>query len=104
METQVLLGPDNYDRIKGCRIYEVTCDDPGLSKPAYLATKNAEHPDAAEVAALDRYIDTFVWGGLQRTTQEASKTTGVRIRLVWASVPCRESGRCHPTAGGLWWL
>jgi len=71
METQVLLGPDNYDRIKGWRIYEVTCDDPGLSKPAYLATKNAEHPDAAEVAALDRYIDMFVWGGLQRTTQEA---------------------------------
>ncbi|MBB4371901.1 hypothetical protein GGD63_004702 [Bradyrhizobium sp. cir1] len=71
MDTQVLLGPDNYDRIKGWRIYEVTCDDPGLSKPAYLATKNAEHPDVAEVAALDRYIDTFVWGGLQRTTQEA---------------------------------
>jgi len=70
MESRTLLGPDNYDRIKGWRIYEVTCDDPGLSKPAYLASKNAEHPDAAEVAALDRYIDAFVWGGLQRTTAE----------------------------------
>lgn len=71
MESRTLLGPDNYDRIKGWRIYEVTCDDPGLSKPAYLATKNAEHPVAEEVAALDHYIDKFVWGGLQRTTQES---------------------------------
>ena len=29
MDSQVQLGPDNYDRIKGWRIYEVTCDDPG---------------------------------------------------------------------------
>lgn len=70
MESGTLLGPDNYDRIKGWRIYEVTCDDPGLSKPAYLAAKNAEHPDPAEVAALDRYIDRFVWGGLQMTDAE----------------------------------
>ncbi len=71
MDRGVLLGPDEYDRIKGWRIYEVTCDDPGLSKPAFLATKNAEHPVAAEVAALDRYIDRFVWGGLQRSDREA---------------------------------
>jgi hypothetical protein len=70
METQVLLGPDNYDRIKGWRIYEVTCDDPGLSKPAFLASKNAEFPVPAEVEALDYYLQHFVWGGLQRTTAE----------------------------------
>ncbi len=70
MESQTLLGPDNYDRIRGWRVYAVTCDDPGLSKPAYLAIKNAEHPVADEVAALDRYIDRFVWGGLQMTTGE----------------------------------
>jgi hypothetical protein len=70
METQVLLGPDNYDRIKGWRIYEVTCDDPGLSKPAFLASKNAEFPVPAEVEALDDYLQHFVWGGLQRTTAE----------------------------------
>jgi len=71
METQTLLGPDNYDRIKGWRIYEVTCDDPGLSKPAFLAAKNAEFPVPAEVAALDYYLQHFVWGGLQRTTAES---------------------------------
>ncbi|MFZ0662260.1 MAG: DUF5695 domain-containing protein [Acidobacteriaceae bacterium] len=70
MDSQVQLSPDNYDRIKGWRIYEVTCDDAGLSKPAYLASKNAEFPDQAEVEALDYYIEHFVWGGLQRTTDE----------------------------------
>ncbi len=70
MDTHVQLGPDNYDRIKSWRVYEVTCDDPGLSKPAYLASKNAEFPDPAEVEALDYYIEHFVWGGLQRTTEE----------------------------------
>jgi hypothetical protein len=70
MESQVLLGPDNYDRISGFRIYAVTCDDPGLSKPAFLAAKNAEHPLQNEVEALDYYIQHFVWGGLQMTTDE----------------------------------
>lgn len=70
MDRQVMLGPENYDRIKGWRIYEVTCDDPGLSKPAFLAAKNAEYPVQGEIAALDYYISHFVWGGLQRTTDE----------------------------------
>jgi hypothetical protein len=71
MESQTLLGPDNYDRIKGWRIYEVSCDDPGLAKPAFLAAKNAEYPVPGEIAALDDYLQHFVWGGLQRTTGES---------------------------------
>jgi hypothetical protein len=70
MDTLVMLGPDNYDRIRGWRIYEVSCDDPGLSKPAFLASKNAEYPVQSEVEALDYYIENFVWGGLQKTTEE----------------------------------
>src|SRR5262249_16699791 len=70
MESKVLLSPDNYDRIQSWRIYEVTCDDPGLGKPAYLAAKNAEFPVQNEVEALDYYIKNFVWGGLQQTTNE----------------------------------
>src|SRR5262252_1458367 len=70
MESKVLLSPDNYDRIQSWRIYEVTCDDPGLGKPAFLAAKNAEFPVQSEVEALDYYIQHFVWGGLQRTTEE----------------------------------
>ena len=68
--TGALLNPDNYDEIKGWRIYEVTCDDPGLSKPAFLAAKNAERPVESQVRALDRYLTKFVWGGLQRTDAE----------------------------------
>lgn len=70
MESQVLLSPDNYDRIQSWRIYAVTCDDPGLGKPAYLASKNAEYPEQKEVEALDYYVKNFVWGGLQQTTEE----------------------------------
>lgn len=70
MDSHVQLSPDNYDQIKGWRIYEVTCDDPGLSKPAYLASKNAEFPSQSEIEALDYYIEHFVWGGLQHTTDE----------------------------------
>ena len=69
-ETHVLLGPDNYDLLEEKQIYEVTCDDPGLSKPAFLASKNAEYPVQGEVEALDYYIRNFVWGGLQKTTEE----------------------------------
>lgn len=70
MESKTLLGPDNYDKIKGWRIYAVTCDDPGLGKPAFLAAKNAVRPKQDEIDALDLYIDHFVWGGLQQTDRE----------------------------------
>ena len=69
-ETGVRLSPDNYDRIGGWRIYEVSCDDPGLSKPAFLSSKLALYPDQDEVEALDDYIEYFVWGGLQQTEEE----------------------------------
>jgi len=70
MKSEVQLSPDNYDKITGWRIYEVTCDDPGLGKPGFLASKNAEYPVQAEVTALDDYIEHFVWGGLQQTDKE----------------------------------
>jgi hypothetical protein len=70
MKTQKLLSPDDYEPIPRNRYYAVTCDDPGLGKPAFLAAKNAEFPVQGEVEALDYYIQHFVWGGLQRTTEE----------------------------------
>ena len=69
-ETSVQLGPDNYDKIGGWRIYEVTCDDPGLGKPAFLSSKLVEKPNKEEIAAMDRYVERFVWGGLQCTESE----------------------------------
>jgi hypothetical protein len=70
MDTHVMLSPDNPDRIEGWRRYHLTANDGGLGKPAYLAAKNAEFPVQEEVEALDYYIENFVWGGLQQTTEE----------------------------------
>jgi hypothetical protein len=70
MDNGVRPTPDNYDRISGFRIYAVTCDDPGLSKPAFLAAKNTGFPEQGEVEALDYYLRHFVWGGLQQTPAE----------------------------------
>jgi hypothetical protein len=70
MDAQKLISPDDYAPIPRGRVYAVTCDDPGLGKPAFLAAKNAEFPVQSEVEALDYYIEHFVWGGLQRTTDE----------------------------------
>ena len=70
MSAEKLISPDDYAPIPRSRVYAVTCDDPGLGKPAFLAAKNAEYPVPGEVEALDYYIQHFVWGGLQRTTEE----------------------------------
>ncbi len=70
LEDHVQLTPDNHDRLRGFRIYAITCDDAGLGHPAYLAAENAEYPVQSQVSALDYYIQHFVWGGLQRTTNE----------------------------------
>lgn len=69
-KTGVQLSPDNYDTIGGWRIYEVSCDDPGLAKPAFLSSKQTMLPNQDEIAALDHYLDRFVWGGLQQTEEE----------------------------------
>jgi hypothetical protein len=70
MATQHLISPEDYAPIPRNRYYAVTCDDPGLGKPAFLAAKNAEFPVSSEIEALDYYITNFVWGGLQQTTSE----------------------------------
>lgn len=61
-KTGVQLSPDNYDTIGGWRIYEVSCDDPGLAKPAFLSSKQTMLPNQDEIAALDHYLDRFGMG------------------------------------------
>lgn len=67
MRRQVLRGPDNKD---GLADYILASDDPALSKPPYLAAKNAVYPDEKEIAALEYYLKNFVWGKLQMTPEE----------------------------------
>ncbi len=70
MKDEVLLTPDEPHDIPASRRYMIASDDPGLSRPAFLAAKNAEFPVQEEVSALDYYIENFVWGGLQMTPEE----------------------------------
>ena len=66
-----LITPDNHDTLDSSfQVYEIASDDAGESRPAYLAAKEAVYPVQSEVSALDYYITNFVWGGLQRTTNE----------------------------------
>ena len=68
-----LITPDNHDTLgNSFQVYEIASDDAGESRPAYLAEKEAVFPVQSEVTALDYYISNFVWGGLQRTTNETS--------------------------------
>jgi hypothetical protein len=68
-----LITPDNHDTLfNSFQVYEIASDDAGESRPAYLADKEAVFPVQSEVTALDYYITNFVWGGLQRTTNESS--------------------------------
>jgi len=67
------ITPDNHDTLgNSFQVYEIASDDAGESRPAYLAEKEAVFPVQSEVMALDFYISNFVWGGLQRTTNETS--------------------------------
>jgi hypothetical protein len=72
MNDQVLVTPDNNDTITGFVVYEIASDDAGESRPAYMGEKLAAFPLQTEVSALDNYIQYFVWGGLQRATNETS--------------------------------
>ena len=70
MRTAELRGPDNTDGFDYWWGYVLACDDTALPKAPYLAAKNLYYPDADEIAAIEYYIDHFVWGKLQRTDQE----------------------------------
>jgi hypothetical protein len=73
MNDGVLITPDNHDTLDSSfQVYEIASDDAGESRPAYMAEKESVFPLQSEVTALDNYIQTFVWGGLQRATNETS--------------------------------
>lgn len=101
--TGVLLTPDEYDDIEGWRRYAVTCDDPGLSKPAYLSTKQTAWPEQAEVEALDAYLDDFVWYRSEMTrstpTESMGSRTGTRTgtQRMWMSAARSISGESTTT-------
>ncbi len=78
MKNGALRGPDNPDYFDTSRLsYVLTCDDPGLCKAPFVAAKNVFYPDQKEIAAVEYYIENFVWGKLQRTDKETPYPYGV---------------------------
>jgi hypothetical protein len=73
----VLRGPEDTDGFDGWWGYVLAADDPGLSKAPLVAAKNVRWPDSDEIAALDYYVEQYVWGGLQRTAEEIPYPYGV---------------------------
>ena len=73
MNSGVHVTPDNHDTLGNAfQVYEIASDDAGEGRPAFMAEKLAVYPVQSEVTSLDNYIQNFVWGGLQRTTNESS--------------------------------
>ncbi|TWT42657.1 hypothetical protein Pla111_26290 [Botrimarina hoheduenensis] len=75
MREKALRGPEDTG---GLQDYMVGgSDDPSNSKAVLVAEKNVVLPDADEIAALEYYLEHFVWGKLQRTNQEHPHPYGI---------------------------
>jgi hypothetical protein len=77
MKTGKVPTIDDPDIFLDRMVYALTCDDPGLSKAPYIASKNVTFPDQHEIESLEYYIKHFVWGGLQRRDDERPYPYGV---------------------------
>ncbi len=77
MKAKVTRTIDDPDIFLDRMVYALTCDDPGLSKAPYLASKNVTFPDQKEIESLEYYLKNFVWGGLQRRDDERPYPYGV---------------------------
>jgi arylsulfatase A-like enzyme len=100
---QNLLGPDN---LGGQHLYAVSgSDDPSSGKPVFLAEKNVAYPDARQIAALEYYLEHFVWGKHQRTDQESPYPYGIYGSDHWlmnrqATRDPIDAGKSRPGKGG----
>jgi hypothetical protein len=77
MKAKVTRTVDDPDIFLDRMVYALTCDDPGLSKAPYIASKNVTFPNQQEIESLEYYIKNFVWGGLQRRDDERPYPYGV---------------------------
>jgi hypothetical protein len=77
MRSAVLRGPDDTDGFDFWWGYVLACDDPALCKAPFIASKNVSFPVAGEIAAVEYYLEHFVWGKLQRTDKETPYPYGI---------------------------
>lgn len=77
MRNQVVRTVDDPDIFLDRMVYVLTCDDPGLCKAPFVASKNVSFPNQEEIEGLEYYLEHFVWGKLQRTDKEEPYPYGV---------------------------
>jgi hypothetical protein len=77
MRERALRSPENTDGFDHWWGYVVASDDPVLGKAPFIASKNVRFPDPTEIAAVEYYLERFVWGKLQRTDEETPYPYGV---------------------------
>ncbi len=77
MKHKVVRTIDDPDIFLDRMVYVLTCDDPGLCKAPFVASKNVSYPNPKEIEGLEYYLEHFVWGKLQRTAQEQPYPYGV---------------------------
>jgi hypothetical protein len=77
MKNGILRSPEDTDEWRGREEYIVASDDPALPKAPYVASKNVHFPDQKEIAAVEYYLENYVWGKMQRTDQETPYPYGV---------------------------
>ena len=77
MRAKTLRSPDDTDGFDYWWGYVVAADDPVLGKAPFLASKNLRFPDQGEIAAIEYYLEHFVWGKLQRTDEETPYPWGL---------------------------
>jgi len=83
MKAKVTRTIEDPDIFVGRMVYVLTCDDPGLCKAPYIASKNVIYPNQKEIESLEYYLENFVWGGLQRTNDERPYPYGVYGTPEW---------------------
>ena len=77
MKAKVTRTIDDPDIFLDRMVYVLTCDDPGLCKAPFVASKNVTFPDQKEIESLEYHLKNFVWGGLQRRDDERPYPYGV---------------------------
>ncbi|MBN2562464.1 MAG: hypothetical protein JXQ75_16180 [Phycisphaerae bacterium] len=77
MKNEVVRTVDDPDIFLDRMVYVLTCDDPGLCKAPFVASKNVSFPNKEEIEGLEYYLEHFVWGKLQRTDEEEPYPYGV---------------------------
>jgi len=77
MRSKVLRSPENTDGFDGWWGYVIAADDPALCKAPFVAAKNVHFPVRQEIAAVEYYVEHFVWGKLQRTDKETPYPYGI---------------------------